>query len=126
MYGTVQLETGMCFFTKSTSKYTYKCQIILDDMIYTCFLCYNKSARTRLTCLEGESGFRMAITGFLLLLLRMRICIISYLWDKDLSRADLYKRGTIGTFELTVSVDDWFKGKAKVYVADFKPDEKPQ
>lgn len=52
--------------------------------------------------------------------------IIAYLWNKDLSRADLYKRGTIGTFELTVSVDDWFRGKTKVYVADFKPDEKPQ
>ena len=28
------------------------------------FLCYNKNIWTPLTCLEGESGFRIAITGF--------------------------------------------------------------
>lgn len=49
--------------------------------------------------------------------------IIAYLQDKDTSRAGLYKRGTVGTFELAVSMDLGFKGKKSIYVADFKPEE---
>lgn len=48
--------------------------------------------------------------------------IIAYLQDKDTSRADLYKRGIVGTFELAVSMDLGFKGKKSIYVADFKPE----
>lgn len=52
--------------------------------------------------------------------------IIAYLQDKDMTRAELYKRGTIGTFLLSVSVDLGFKGRTKIYVADFKPAEESE
>lgn len=49
--------------------------------------------------------------------------LIAYLQDKDLSRAELYKRGTVGRFTLSVSLDSGYKGKSRVTVVDFKPEE---
>lgn len=49
--------------------------------------------------------------------------IIGYLQDKDLTRAPLYKRGVIGDFLLSVSVDLGYKGRTKIYVADFQPEK---
>lgn len=47
----------------------------------------------------------------------------AYLHDKNLGHVDLYKRGTVGTFELSVSVDEGYKGRTKIFIADFKPEE---
>lgn len=45
--------------------------------------------------------------------------IIAYLRDPDTSHAEMYKRGTVGTFTLTVSEDNGFKGRTKINIASF-------
>lgn len=49
--------------------------------------------------------------------------ITAYLHDRDLSHADLYKRGTVGRFRLAVSVNEDYKGRTKLFVIDFVPEE---
>lgn len=46
----------------------------------------------------------------------------AYLHDKNLGHAEMYKRGAVGTFLLSVSVDEGYKGRTKIFVADFKPE----
>lgn len=46
-----------------------------------------------------------------------------YLVDKDLTREELYSRGTVGTFKLKIDIEEEFGMKVKVYILDFIPDK---
>lgn len=48
---------------------------------------------------------------------------IFVLLDRDLDHAEMYKRGTVGVFQITVDSDMSYGGKTKIYVADFKAEE---
>lgn len=46
-----------------------------------------------------------------------------YLKDKILDNAQLYQRGTVGTFVLQVHVEEKFRGRTTLGIKSFTPDE---